>query len=179
MAQCRDTPKSGRGRPHSKTLCVFRLVGGRASVLKCGSPLPLSSSPATKSEAQYPKPEANPNHATPQTQPCRLPHGQLLQNCHLATIMQLSCIYHASIMQPSCSDHAVIMQRSCNYLASWDPVAIQWGPVGTGIAWDYSKGHSAGRPFTQVTTNKKFTPARARAWRLPESAVVRFVLFVL
>jgi hypothetical protein len=33
--------KSGGGQPHSKTLRVFRRIGGRASVLECGCPLPL------------------------------------------------------------------------------------------------------------------------------------------
>ena len=34
--------QSGRGQPHSKTLREVRHVGGRASVLECGCPLPLS-----------------------------------------------------------------------------------------------------------------------------------------
>jgi hypothetical protein len=35
--------QSGRGQPHFQTLRVSGRIGGRASVLECGCPLPLSS----------------------------------------------------------------------------------------------------------------------------------------
>ena len=42
MAQVHDTPKSGRGLPHSKTLPRFSARGSFRKVLECGCPLPLS-----------------------------------------------------------------------------------------------------------------------------------------
>jgi hypothetical protein len=41
-AQVRDTPESGRGLPHSKTLARFSARCFFRKVLECGSPLPFS-----------------------------------------------------------------------------------------------------------------------------------------
>ena len=45
IARALDTPKSGRGQPHSKTLRKKRTAEKRGSVLECGCPLPLSWTP--------------------------------------------------------------------------------------------------------------------------------------